>query len=328
MFKETVKMRILIIGGNGFFGRRLAARLLQDEEVSSVVSMDLTPPKEIFTKSIEKHSNKYHFVRGDVSQLEDILNAIKSFSVTKVVNFAYLLTLETENMPRACASVNVLGMCNVFEAARLLDLSRVVYASSFAVYGPQSEYGDRDVTEDDHLHPSITYGITKQINERMAASYSEQYGMSIVGLRPSHGFGHGRESAGVANRFSSIVSLPAVGKPAFIEVEGSSAYSIVGAEDIAELTRILLYAPSPSYPIYNVAGQPVSLEQIVNQVRQYIPDAKIEFGHESGDLNLSEKISCERAGKEFGFSPRPLAELVLHSINEARIEVGLAPIKS
>ena len=101
----------------------------------------------------------------------------------------------------------------------------------------------------------------------------------------------------------------------------------MGSEDIAEFARILLYAPSPSYPVYNVAGPQVSLEQIAEQVRQYIPDAKIEFGHESGELDLSEKLSGERARKEFGFSPRTLPELVLNHINEARIEAGLTPIK-
>ena len=131
----------------------------------------------------------------------------------------------------------------------------------------------------------------------------------------------------MANRFSSIVSLPAVGKPVFIEVAGSSEYSVIGADDIAELTRTLLYAPSPGYPVYNVAGPTVSLAQIADQVRQYLPDARIEFGHESGDLDLAERISCERARKEFGFSPAPLAELVLNNINEARAEAGLKPVK-
>lgn len=321
-------MSVLIIGGNGLFGRKVVNRLLQDTEVSSVVSMDLTPPKETFMSSIRTYTDKFHFVCGDVSQLEDILTVMKSFSIKKVINFAYLLDSITQNIPRATTKINLVGMCNVFEAARLLDVSRVVYASSIGVYGPQAEYGDREVTEEDHLHPSNTYGVTKQLNEILAAQYSEQYDMSIIGLRPSVGFGHGGKAPDSVKRFSSIVSLPAVGKPAFIEAQGSSTCSLICVDDLAELTRILLHAPSPRYRIYNVAGPPVNFEQVANQVRQYIPGAKIEFGQEPQVTALPWKVSSIRAKDEFGFSIRPLEEAVLMHINDARKESGLKPIET
>ena len=252
---------------------------------------------------------------------------MKSFSVEKVANFAYLMSVETENMPLAAAKINVLGMCNVFESARLLDISRVIYPSSQAVYGGQIERGDKEVTEEDPVCPSITYGVTKLLNERMAARYSKQYSMSIIGLRPAFGFGHGREAVGVAKRFSSLVSLPAVGKPVSIEVEGSSTYPLIYIDDIVELTRILLHALAPKHNIYNIAGPPTSLEQVVEQVRQYIPDAKIEFGHEDGYLAGPRRISIARAKEEFGLSLTPLKDAVLKHINEARRQAGLGPIK-
>ena len=170
--------------------------------------MDIVPPKETFMRSIESYADRFHFVQGDVSQLEDVLTVMESFSIQKVVNFAFLVGgAEIDEMPRWAARVNVLGMCNVFEAARLLGLSRVIYASSMGVYGPQASYGDREVTEEDELHSTFTYGIDKMLDERMAVAYSKQYGMNIIGLRPSHGFGHGREKSGVSQRFSFIISL-------------------------------------------------------------------------------------------------------------------------
>ena len=322
-------MVILVIGGNGFIGRNLVVRLLRDAEVSSVVSMDVTPPTEMFMTSIRKYADKFHFVRGDVSQLEDILTAIQSFSVQKVVNLAYMMVFETEHMPRAAAKVNVLGMCNVFEAARLLGVSQVIYNSSNTVYGPQSEYGDREVTEEDVLHPRSTYGITKQLNEIMAARYSEQYGTSIIGLRICNISGHGREARGVvAKWFSSLVSLPAIGKPVSFEVAGASTHALVYVGDVVNFIRTLLHAPSPRYAVYNVAGSPTSLAQIAEQVRKYIPDAQIEFGREPGELPSAVKISCARAKEEFGFSPMPLEDVVLSHINDARIEAGLTSIKT
>jgi nucleoside-diphosphate-sugar epimerase len=318
---------ILVIGGNGFIGRYLVKRLLKDNEVSKVISMDIMPPRETFMRSIENYHDKFCFVRGDVSQIEDILTAMKSFSIEKVVNFAYMMSVETQNMPLAAVKVNLLGMCNVFEAARLLDIPRVIYPSSQAIYGGQIERGDREVTEEDPVCPSSSYGVHKLVNERAAARYSEQYGMSIIGLRPAFGFGHGREALGVAKRFSSLVSFPAVGKPVSIEVEGSNTYTLIYIDDIVELTRSLLHASSPKHSIYNIAGPPTSLEQVAEQVRKYIPDAKINFGHENGYIAGPRRISIARAKGEFGVTLTPLKDAVLKNINEARVEVGLELIK-
>src|SRR4030065_32043 len=110
---QEVKMVVMVTGGTCFFGRRLVRRLLQDPEVSGVVCMGSSPLKEAFRKSVESYADKFHFVRGDVSQLDDVLDAMKSFSVQKVVHLAYLVSVLTDKIPRANTKVNLLGPCNV-----------------------------------------------------------------------------------------------------------------------------------------------------------------------------------------------------------------------
>ena len=66
-------MNVLVIGGNGLFGRKTVLHLLEDKDISGVVSMDVVPPPAWILKSIDKYYEKFHFVRADVSQLEDIL---------------------------------------------------------------------------------------------------------------------------------------------------------------------------------------------------------------------------------------------------------------
>jgi nucleoside-diphosphate-sugar epimerase len=324
-------MKVLVIGGSGLFGRKTVLHLLQDAEISCVVSMDVTPPKEWFMKSIEKYKDKFHFVRGDVSQLEDILNAMKLYSIERVVNWAFLMGAAVEVNPRLSTKVNALGMCNAFEAARLLGASRVVYASSETVYGPQDDYGDREVTEDDRLYPSHSYALCKRFAEVLAGQYTELYGMSLTGVRPTIGYGHGGLSP--AQHFSDLPSLAAVGKPFSYAMDGTSLSSLVSADDLAEFTRILIKAPSSPHPIYNVGGPPYSLRDVADVVRKYIPDAKIEFGDQPppGGLGLGGlpwKVSAARAREDFGFSCMPLEAAVLIHINDARLEAGLEPIKA
>jgi nucleoside-diphosphate-sugar epimerase len=326
-------VNILVIGGSGLFGRKTLIHLIQDEEISCVVSMDIVPPREWFMRSVENYADKFHFVRGDVSQLEDILDTMKLYDIDRLINLAFLLPPAVVENPRLSVKTNELGMCNAFEAARLLGVSRVVYASSEGVYGPQDEYGDREVTEDDPLHPQSAYAITKQLSEILAARYTELYGMSFTALRPALGYGHGGLTPDVVKWFSDIVSLPAVGKPFSIEMDGSSRHSLASADDIAALIKILIKAPSSPHPAYNVGGPPTSLRDAAEVVRGYIPDARIEFGNQSppddpGRRGIPWKLSTARAKEDFGFSCMPLEEGVLIHINDARIEAGLAPIKA
>ena len=166
-------MKVLVLGGTGLFGRKTALHLLQDKDVSLVVAMDVNPPKEWMLKSIDKYKDRFRFVRGDVGELEDIVNAIKNYSIDRLVNWAFLLPGDVERSPRLSVKVNALGMCNSFEAARLCGVNRVVYASSEGVYGPQDEYGDRDVVESDPMHPGSGYALMKQFAEILAAQYTQ-----------------------------------------------------------------------------------------------------------------------------------------------------------
>jgi nucleoside-diphosphate-sugar epimerase len=324
-------VNVLVIGGSGLFGRKTVSYLIQDPDVSGVVSMDVAPPKEWFLKSIEKYTKKFHFVRGDVSQLEDILNAMQTYSIDRVVNWAFVMGAEVNTNPRLSTKINALGMCNAFEAARLMGAKRVVYASSETVYGPQNDYGNREVTEDDRLYPSHSYAVCKLFAEILARQYSEQYGMKFTGVRPTIGYGHGGRSP--AQYWSDLPSLAAVGKPFSFEMDGTGLMSLVSADDLGQFTKILIKAPSSPHPVYNVGGPPNSLRDVAAVVRKYIPDARIEYGKktppaEAGRFGLPWKVSMARAKEDFGFSCMPLEKAVLIHINDARMEAGLPPIKA
>jgi len=274
-------MKIMVIGGSGLFGRKTVIHLLRDNDISSVVSMDLVPPPEWVIKSVRDKADKFQFVWGDVSRLEDILDTVKRFSVDRIVNMAFILTGAFELDPRLAIKVNTLGMCNVFEAARIMGLSRVVYASSVAVYGPQGEYGDREVNEDDHLHSGNGYGLTKQLSEIMAEQYARLYDIRLSALRPFLGYGHGGIFPPIIKQFSDLVSLPAIGKPFSTDMDGRSPSALSSADDVAALTRVLIKAPSSPHPVYNIASAPTSMRDVAKAVLKYITDARIEFGGQS-----------------------------------------------
>jgi nucleoside-diphosphate-sugar epimerase len=324
-------MNILVLGGSGLFGRKTCLYLLQDKEISSVVSMDIAPPPEWFIKTVKQYSRKFHFVRGNVTEIEDIINTMKRHAIDRVINWAFIMVAQDVPInPRLVTKVNVLGMSNSFEAAKIMGVKRVVYASSETVYGPQAMYGLREVTEDDQTNPTHSYAVCKKYAEIMAADYSQQFGMSFTGLRPTIGYGYGGKSP--AQYWSDMPSLCAVGKPFSMEGDGKGLCSLVSADDLAEFTRILIKAPSSPHPVYNVGGPATSPRDLAEVVKKYLPDAKITFGKKQivdpeGKTGLPWLVSGQRAKKDFGFTCTPLEKAVLLHINDARLEAGLKPVK-
>ncbi|MGC2412311.1 MAG: NAD-dependent epimerase/dehydratase family protein [Stellaceae bacterium] len=171
-------MSILIIGGTGFIGRRLFPLLAKRGE--EVVCMDMNPQ----TADYSEFGKQVRVMRGDVSQFDDVMAAMTSSKPSRVINLAYFLG--SEHPPRVAFKLNILGMDNCFEAARLAGVNRVAYASSLAVSGEQKFYGDRLVTEDDFRHGHVQYAMHKIFNEWQAQDYREKHGMEITAIRPAN----------------------------------------------------------------------------------------------------------------------------------------------
>ena len=144
-------MSTLILGGTGFIGRRLVPLLAQRGE--EVVCMDLNPG----TASYGQLADRVRVVRGDVTQFDDVMAVTVAAKPSRVVNLAYFLG--SEHAPHVATKLNIVGMDNCFEAARLCGVNRVVFASSLAVSGEQHFYGDRVVTEDDFRLGHVQYAM-------------------------------------------------------------------------------------------------------------------------------------------------------------------------
>lgn len=319
-------MRALVIGGSGLFGKKTCQALLADPDFERVVAFDVAPPSDVFLAHVAVYGDRFRFVRGDISDLEQLLAAASANGVDRMVNYAMILSKDP--YPRENTKIGVLGMCNVFEAARLLGIRRVVYASSETVYGEQKDYGDREVREDDRLLPftGSFYALAKCLAEVVASQYDQLYGVKPTALRPTVGYGHGGRNPKFVRWFSEIVSLPAVGQPVHLECTGDWLFSLVKSDDVAAFARLALRAASSPHPAYNLGGPPTSLKDVAAVVKKYIPEAVITFGDEPEDCELPWKVSSELAKQDFGFEVTPLDEAVKLHIAEARLEAGLEPL--
>jgi nucleoside-diphosphate-sugar epimerase len=310
-------MTTFIAGGTGFIGRRLVPLLAQRGE--EIVCMDINPQ----TADYSALGKQVRVVRGDVSQFDDFMARIVEAKPDRVINLAYYIGSDLP--PRVAFKLNVLGMDNCFEAARLAGVNRVVYASSVAVSGEQKHFGERLVDEDDFRHGHVQYAMHKIFNEWQARDYREKHGMEITTIRPANVTGPDKIFGSVDHVF--IVTKPARGQPVTMPYKDAMR-APVHVDEIAEIFARVAMKDKPLHAVYNTGGQTISLGEIADIVREFLPDAQITFDKETGGRELSGNfmIDNSRVVTEFGIQYRPYRERVLQIINEVRKEEGLPPL--
>jgi nucleoside-diphosphate-sugar epimerase len=310
-------MSVFVIGGTGFIGLRVIRLLAARGE--EVVCMDINPNAAPFADL----GSQVRVMRGDVTQFDDVMAALSSAKASRVINLSYYLG--SEHAPHVATKLNILGMDNCFEAARICGINRVVYASSLAVNGMQKHYGDRMITEDDYRYGTNQYAVHKMFNEFQAADYNEKHGMTITGIRPANVTGPDKVRGSVDH--VNCITQPARGKPISFPHKDAMRCP-VHVDDIAEVFTRVLLTDKPSRSVYNTGGTAISLGDLADIVRGYLPDARISFAQETGGKEISGNylIDNSRLIEEFGIQYRPFRQRVLQIINEVRAQENLTPI--
>jgi len=312
-------MAIFVLGGTGFIGIRVIPLLVARGE--TVVCMDINPN----APTLASLGDKVSIVRGDVTKFDEVISNMEAAKADRVLNLSYNLGVDLP--PHRATMLNVVGMDNCFEAARLLGVKHTVFASSLAVSGQQKNFGDRMVTEDDYKYAVVQYGSHKAFNEFQAKDYIEKYGMTITAVRPANVTGPDKIRGSVDH--VNIITRPTRGEAISFPFADAMRMPI-HVDDIAEVFVRVLMKDKPDHAIYNSGGQTISLGDLAGIVRGYLPDAKISFEKQTGGKESSGNylIDNSRLVQEFGVQYRPYGERVLQIINEVREEIGQPPIKA
>jgi len=204
----------------------------------------------------------------------------------------------------------------------LCGVNRAVFASSLAVSGEQSHYGERAVNEDDFRHGHVQYAMHKIFNEWQAQDYREKYGMEITAIRPANVTGPDKIVGSVDH--VKCITFPARGEAISFPYKDAMRCPI-HVDDIAEVFARVLLTDKPRHAVYSSGGTAISLGDLAGLVREFLPDARISFDHETGGKEASGNYLIEnsRLIQEFGLQYLPYRQRVLQIINDTRREAGL-----
>jgi nucleoside-diphosphate-sugar epimerase len=244
--------RFLVTGAHGCIGAWVVHELVRGRR--EVVRFDLSADPRRLRLLLGAEADAVPHAAGDITDAALIEDALDRYAITNVIHLAALQIPFVRADPRLGSRVNVVGTVNVFEAARARHLAPVVYASSIAALGADGS---------ETTPPSTLYGVFKRTNEQTARVYSEENGVSSVGLRPHTVYGVGRDQ-GVTAAPTTAMLAAAAGLPYRIPYGGACQMQF--ARDVARAFIAASDARASGATVHNLPGRRTAIAEVVSAI--------------------------------------------------------------
>ena len=178
-------MRQLVTGGAGFIGSNYVRHVLRTSDDEVTIYDALTYAGHLSTLHDLEDHERVRFLKGDVCDLGTLTEAMAGHDV--VVHFAAETHVDRSiGGSSAFVHTNCLGTNQVMEAARQVDVAKVVHIGTDEVYGSVATGSS---TEADPLEPRSPYSASKAGADLIALSHHVTHGLPVVVTRCTNNFG-------------------------------------------------------------------------------------------------------------------------------------------
>lgn len=277
-------MNFVITGGAGFIGSHLSRHLLEKGHHVTIVdrlstgahfNLPNSPKLRLLIKDIA-----YCSVEDFVSPIDGLVHLAADASVAR--SWLFLEDVHQNNLS------NVL---KIIELSKSLNIPRIVFASSAAVYGSNANL---PIVETEICHPISPYGLQKLSAERYLELFASQVGFSTISLRLFNVYGPGQlpnsEYAGVISKFIKALDQ---NQPIIIYGDGSQTRDFVYVRDVSRAFEQALFIPLSSGQSfsYNIGtGNAISVNQLMRVLLDLTPKSSSELHYapaRRGDIQNS-----------------------------------------
>jgi len=315
---------ILITGASGFVGTYLAKELSR-QNVKQVVCADIVKPRgtvETLSEMFREEGADYPFEFLDITSPLDLLRVIRKYSIHTVLHCASLRGPEAQSNPMKSLKVDVQGLMNILELARLNLVHKIIYLSSIVAYGPPSQYSETVFTEEVVPRPITVYGITKLFNENMGLVYHKNYGVDFVAVRLSNVFGAGR-TLGTTALLSIMISDAIEGKKTTAPF-GDQLFDWIHVEDATAAIYRAMNSTITTRRIFNITGTPVSMREVASSIKHILPEASIDIRDgmvsDADGIQLSPwAFDATLTRQALDWAPRSIEEGIRATIDMSRL---------
>ncbi|MGI9450481.1 MAG: D-erythronate dehydrogenase [Geminicoccaceae bacterium] len=285
-------MHIVITGGAGFIGKKLAAALLARDRIDLADGGTADLKKLTLFDVMEAEGlpddPRLSTIAGDITDNGEIADLITS-DVAAVFHLAAIVSANAEADFDLGMAVNLDGTRYILDACRSLGSTpRVVFASSVAVYG-----GDMPEVGYDQmiLNPQTSYGTQKAAGELLINDYSRKGFVDGRALRlPTIVVRPGKPNKAASTFASSIIREPLVGERAVCQVSPDSVMYLLSPRRVIEAFLHALSLPGDAFGparMLTLPGITVSIGEMAKALEEiagsevakridWVPDALIQ----------------------------------------------------
>ena len=295
-------MNILLTGATGFIGSYIF-KLLKDEGYN-IIGFDNfinnTSIQQVFTP---EEIDKSVIIKGNIQDLPALIHTCQDYKINTIIHNASLMGSETNNYSEA-VKVNILGTINIFETARILNMRRVVWASSQTVYGPQDKHPQEFIPKDAPHFPETNYSASKSYLEFVGRYYYDYYGLDNIALRYCAVYGIGR-LRGSDNFLNELIIKPAYDLPAIVEYKDASP-NLIYVKDAARATLLACTVNSTKRRAFTITGEAKPVKAVRDYILTLLPDAEITLKPKAYSCSWS--FDTHYVEEELGYKPGYSAE--------------------
>jgi D-erythronate 2-dehydrogenase len=266
-------MRIVITGGCGFLGRRLALLLLEQGtvlgEIDELVLFDNARPALPLPDD-----RRLSLATGDIAD-RDVVRQLLAPGTAAVFHLAAVVSGQAEADTDLGYRVNLDGTRAVLDACKALGSApRVIFASSLAVYGGELP---PEVGEDTPLTPQSSYGAQKAIGELLVNDYTRKGFIDGRVLRlPTVVVRPGMPNRAASTFASSMIREPLTERDAVCPVAPDLVMALASPRRVVAALRHALDLPGEAFGenrSLQLPGFSVSIGEMAEAVRRAGGDA-------------------------------------------------------
>ena len=275
-------MKVVITGGAGFIGRKLAQRILargsligpdgKDTTIDELALFDVAAPNPPL-----RADNRLKIVTGDIADSATV-RALIDNRTGSVFHLAAVVSGQAEADTDIGLRVNLDGTRAVLEACRALGTRpRLVFASSLAVYG-----GDMPpaVSDDTPLTPQTSYGVQKACGELLVNDYSRKGFIDGRSPRlPTIVVRAGRPNRAASTWASSIFREPLSGVDVVCPVSRRSVMAVLSPRRLVAILERLHDLPGEAFGFsraIQLPGIAVTVDDMVAALRRAGGEAAVQ----------------------------------------------------